>query len=48
MNKRDIEINRDAAVASARRTVETEKAGLAALGAAFDGSLGNAFFDNLE
>jgi len=45
MKKRDIEITKDAAVASAIRTVETEKAGLAALGTAFEGALGNAFFE---
>ena len=45
MKKRDIEINKDAAVKSAIRTVETEKAGLAALGAAFEGALGNSFFE---
>lgn len=43
MIKRQAKVERDGAIASAIRTVETEKAGLAALSAALEGKLYDAF-----
>jgi arabinose-5-phosphate isomerase len=48
MKNQSIEIDQSKAVASAIRTIETEKTGLSALSAAFGGPLGEAFFQSVS